>query len=138
MTNIRRLALAAALCGTSMLLAPPAAHAADGQVRTVLSTKLPNLPGKSLTAVVVTYGPGGATPAHRHPGSVFAYVLSGSIRSESSATGPAQVYHAGQSFFEPPGSTHLISENASKTEPASLLAIIIANTGAPLVMPAGK
>lgn len=136
--TFRGLALAAALCGTSLMLAPPVARAADGQVQTVFSTKLANIPGKSLTAVVVTYGPGGATPAHRHPGSVFAYVLSGAIRSESSATGPAQVYHAGQSFFEPPGSTHLISANASKTEPASLLAIIIADTGAALVMPAGK
>ncbi len=136
--TFRGFALAATLCGTSLMLAPPVARAADGHVQTVFSTKLPNVPGKSLTAVVVTYGPGGATPAHRHPGSVFAYVLSGAIRSENSATGPAQVYHAGQSFFEPPGSTHLISENASKTEPASLLAIIIANTGAPLVMPAVK
>lgn len=136
--RITTVALAATLCGASMLFAPSAARAADGQAKTVFSTKLANIPGKSLTAVVVTYGPGGATPAHRHPGSVFAYVLSGEIRSENSATGPAQVYHAGQSFFEPPGSTHLVSENASKTEPASLLAIIIANTGAALVMPAGK
>jgi hypothetical protein len=63
---------------------------------------------------------------------VFAYVLSGTIRSENSATGPARVYKAGESFFEPPGSEHLVSENASTTEPASLLAVFVADDGAQL------
>ena len=66
------------------------------------------------------------------PGSVLVYVLSGAIRSENSATGPAKVYQASESFFEPPGSEHLVSENASTTEPASLLAIFIADDGAEL------
>ena len=70
--------------------------------------------------------------AHRHAGSVFAYVLSGAIRSENAATGPVKVYKAGESFFEPPGSTHRISENASATEPASLLAVFVADDGAQL------
>jgi quercetin dioxygenase-like cupin family protein len=60
------------------------------------------VPGKTLTAIVVQYAPGGSSPAHRHAGSVFAYVLSGQIRSENSATGPVRVYHAGETFFEPP------------------------------------
>jgi quercetin dioxygenase-like cupin family protein len=65
----------------------------------------------------------------------MAYVLTGAIRSENSATGPAKVYHAGESFFEPPGSRHLVSENASATEPASLLAIFVADDGATLTTP---
>jgi hypothetical protein len=63
------------------------------------------------------------SPRPLRPWSVFAYVLSGSIRSENSATGPARVYKVGESFFEPPGSEHRVSENASATEPASLLAV---------------
>ncbi len=63
---------------------------------------------------------------------MIAYVLSGAIRSENSATGAVRVYKAGESFFEPPGSTHLVSENASATEPASLLAIFVADDGATL------
>ena len=110
---------------------------ADGEeigveVKPVIAEKLPNVPGKSITAVVVNYAPGGKSPKHRHAGSVFAYVLSGSIRSENSATGPAKVYKAGESFFEPPGSEHLVSENASATEPASLLAVFVADDGARL------
>ena len=74
-----------------------------GHDRTVFSAQLPNVPGKTLTAIVVEYGPGGSSPAHRHAGSVFAYVLSGQIRSENSATVPVRVYRAGETFFEPPG-----------------------------------
>ena len=44
-----------------------------GHDRTVFSAQLPNVPGKTLTAIVVEYGPGGSSAAHRHAGSVFAY-----------------------------------------------------------------
>ena len=73
-----------------------------GRDHMVFSAQLPNVPGKTLTAVVVEYGPRGSSAAHRHAGSVFAYVLSGQIRSENSATGPVRVYRAGETFFEPP------------------------------------
>ena len=101
-------------------------------VAVVASQKLPNVPGKSVSAVVVSYAPVGKSGKHHHAGSVLAYVLTGEIRSENSATGPAKVYKAGESFFEPPGSEHLVSENASATEPASLIAIFIADDGAEL------
>ncbi len=85
-----------------------------------------------MTGVLVNYPPGGRSLKHHHSGSVTAYVLSGAIRSENSATGPARVYQAGESFFEPPGSEHVVSENASKSEPASQLAIFVAPRGAEL------
>ena len=105
---------------------------AGAQVKPVLAEKLPNVPGKSLTAVLVTYAPGGKSVKHHHAGSVFVFVLSGAVRSESSATGSVKVYKAGESFFEPPGSEHLVSENTSATEPASLLAVFVADDGAQL------
>jgi quercetin dioxygenase-like cupin family protein len=110
----------------------PAANAEGDQVRPVRAEKLPNVPGKSLTAVVVNYAPGGKSVKHHHAGSVFAYVLSGEIRSENSLTGAAKVYKVGESFFGPPRSEHLVSENASATEPASLLAVFVADDGAQL------
>ncbi len=124
------LAAAAALAAGTLLAGP--ASLADDNVRTVATEKLPNVPGKSVTALLVKYAPGAKSEKHHHAGSVLAYVLSGAIRSENSATGPAKVYKAGESFFEPPGSKHLVSENASATEPASLLAIFIADDGATL------
>jgi quercetin dioxygenase-like cupin family protein len=110
--------------------APPAT------VKPVIAEALANAPGQKLTAVLVSYPPGGKSAAHRHAGSVFAYVVSGKIRSQNSATGPAKVYGVGEGFFEPMGSTHLVSENASATEPASLLAVFVAPDDATLTMPA--
>jgi len=104
----------------------------------VASEALPNVPGKRLTAVVVHYGPGERSAGHRHAGSVWAYVLDGSIRSENSATGPVRIYQKGESFFEPPGSVHLVSENGSDTAPAELLAVFVADENAVLTIPEKK
>jgi len=98
----------------------------------VITEMLPNVPGKRITVTVVSYAPGQKSGSHHHPGSVVAYILSGAIRSENSATGPVKVYKAGESFFEPPGSRHLVSENASEKEPATLLAVHVADDGAHL------
>lgn len=128
--------LATGFALAAMLLGTPRLFAADEvkpvQAKPVFSEKLPNVPGKTLTGVLVKYAPGAKSASHAHAGSVYAYVLSGKIRSENSVTGPVRVYSAGEGFFEPPGSTHSISENASDSEPASLLAIFIADDGAQL------
>lgn len=108
---------------------------AQKRERKVFEGKLANAPGQSLTAEVVDFPPGYKSETHHHAGSVFAYVLTGRIRSQNSATGPARIYEAGQSFFEPPGSDHLVTENPSSTEPASLLAIHVAADGAVLTKP---
>jgi quercetin dioxygenase-like cupin family protein len=127
---------AAVFAAVAALLSGPACRAAGeeagAQVKPVMAEKLPNVPGKSISALLVSYAPGGKSGKHHHAGSVLVYVLSGAIRSENSATGPARVYKAGESFFEPPGSEHLISENASTAEPASLLAVFVADDGAQL------
>ncbi len=124
-TMIRRVAAGAALAAVCALWVGATSRASEVGVeaKRVATESLGNVPGKRLTAIVVKYAPGGKSGAHHHAGSVFAYVLSGTIRSENSATGPVKVYKTGESFFEPPGSRHLVSENASAKEPASLLAI---------------
>jgi quercetin dioxygenase-like cupin family protein len=90
---------------------------------------IPNIPGKSLTAFVVTYPPGGASLPHHHAKSAFiyGYVLSGTIESQVEGE-PARVLKAGDSFYEAPGAHHLSSRNPSKTEPASLLAVFVVDT----------
>jgi quercetin dioxygenase-like cupin family protein len=125
---------AAGLAALAAFLLPQAQAKGDA-VRKVAEQALPNLPGKVLTAVVVDYAPGGKSPPHRHDASasIFAYVLSGSIRSQVEG-GEANVYQAGRSWFEAPGAHHLVSENASATEPASLLAVIVADAGAKLTV----
>jgi quercetin dioxygenase-like cupin family protein len=128
-------AAAGILYAAAVLLSAPIASAEGDQVTTVFAKRLPNVPGKNLTAVVVFYPPGGKSVIHHRAGSVLAYVLSGAIRSQNSATGPVQVFRVGETFFEPPGSTHLISANASDTEPPSLLAVFVADNGAVLATP---
>lgn len=107
----------------------------DETVKKVFESKLANVPGQTLTAEVVEYPPGGKASVHHHAGSVFVHVLTGSIRSQNSATGPARIYKAGEWFFEPAGSDHLVGENGSASEPASLLAVHVAKDGAVLTKP---
>jgi quercetin dioxygenase-like cupin family protein len=114
------------LCASS----EPAGSALD-TVEPIASYALPNVPGKRVTIVRVFYGPGGFTRAHRHGGSVTAYVTKGEIRSQLGG-GPVETFKVGQSFFEPPGATHLVSANASNTEPAELIAVFVADEGAQL------
>ena len=89
-----------------------------------------NVPGKSLEAVTVSYPPGAESGAHHHAKSAFimAYVISGAIRSQVEGE-PARVYHAGETWSEAPGAHHTISENASATEAAELLAVFLVDTG---------
>ena len=112
-----------------------AADASSGsslnKVELVSSNALPDLPGKRVTVVRVTYGPGGFTPPHRHAGTVTAYITKGQIRSQLKG-GPVEIFDVGQSFFEPPGAIHLVSANASNTEWAELIAVFVADEGAQL------
>ena len=119
-------ALAEPLCMAS----EPAGSTLD-KVEPIASYALPNVPGKRVTIVRVFYGPGGFTRAHRHAGSVTAYITKGEIRSQLGG-GPVEIFKVGQSFFEPPGATHLVSANASSTEPAELIAVFVADEGAQL------
>jgi quercetin dioxygenase-like cupin family protein len=119
--------------GLALAADPPGRAARPGEGATekqILSAKLPNVPGKTLTVVEVDYDPGGFSAPHRHPASgfVFAYVLSGTIRSQVEGE-PLGVYSAGQSWTEPPDSHHIVSANASKIEPARLIAFVIADDG---------
>jgi quercetin dioxygenase-like cupin family protein len=111
-----------------------------GQEKPVFEHIIPNAEGKSMIAVVVTYPPGAKSPAHHHARSAFiyAYVLSGAIRSQVDDE-PAKVYRVGEGFNEMPGSHHRISENASDKDPASLLAIfVVDSTDKPLTIPDQK
>jgi quercetin dioxygenase-like cupin family protein len=116
----------------------PAAHADPASsstdqipvIRTVFNQPS-DVPGKSLEAVTVSYPPGAKSRAHHHAKSAFimAYVISGAIRSQVEGGEPARVYNAGDTWSEPPGAHHTISENASATQPAELLAVFLVDTG---------
>ncbi|WP_267226189.1 cupin domain-containing protein [Dyella silvae] len=125
-----RALLLAAFCTVSFVsqageISEPVISAAHESVQPAFAHLLPNVPGKKVVGLLVTYAPGMTSKSHRHGNAfVVAYVLSGSIRSQLE-DGSSRVYHAGESWSEPPGAHHVVSENASKTEPASLLAIFV-------------
>lgn len=98
-------------------------------VTPVFQHDIPNISGKTIRAVTVDYQPGGKSMPHRHGSAyIVAYVLSGAIRSQVDDA-KIQVFKAGEHWIENPGAHHVVSENASATEPASLLAIFITNAG---------
>lgn len=113
------------------------AQAPEATVKPNFAQAIPNLPGKSLVAVEVSYPPGGASAPHHHARSAFiyAYVVAGEIQSQVD-DGPVRIYRAGESFYEAPGAHHRVSGNASKTQPAKLLAVFVVDTGEhPLTTP---
>jgi quercetin dioxygenase-like cupin family protein len=119
---------------TSATDAVPAARPPT-QVRRLSCEPLADVPGKSVTTALVMFPPRAYTPAHRHPGSVTAYVVSGSIRSQMESTS-AHTYRPGSTWFEPPGALHVFAENPSASETAELLAVFITDRDCgPLVIP---
>lgn len=112
------------------------AQASGETVKTAFERAISNIPGKSLIALEVAYAPGGKSPSHYHPNSAFIYahVISGAIRSQVGEEA-AKVYRAGEGWYENPGSHHRVSENASDSEPAKLLAVFVVDPRDPLVVP---
>ena len=104
-------------------------NAPGAKVSVVSDHELPNVPGKSMRAIVVEYAPGAGSPSHRHPTSAFIYarVLEGAIRSKVNDE-PERTYQTGESWTEKPGDHHQVSKNASATQPAKLLAIFVVDT----------
>jgi len=84
--------------------------------------------------VSVDYAPGAASDPHVHPGSVFAYVLEGTVITQLEGEQP-MTYTKGQSWYELPKKPHMVSRNASVTEPAKLLVLLLSQVGEALKVP---
>ena len=109
-------------------------HTLSTEPQVVSTTTQPSC-FSSLTSVMVSFSPGAKATPHRHGDAfVYVYVLSGTVRSQINDE-PAKVYHAGQDWYEPPGSHHVVAENVSATDSAKLLVIFVANTGDALKIP---
>jgi quercetin dioxygenase-like cupin family protein len=107
-----------------------AAQSTAEEIQVVLQQDLPDLTldNWAATLLEVSYPPGGSSASHSHPGITIAYVLEGSIRSKVGDQ-PERTYTRGEAFVERPGQLHAVSRNASETEPARLLAVLLAEKG---------
>ncbi|WP_437814439.1 cupin domain-containing protein [Sorangium sp. So ce1078] len=112
-------------------------HENDGQARvtTLLTEPLAGAPGLEARVLTVELAPGSSSPAHRHPGQVFAYVLQGTVLTGLDGQAPVR-YTQGQTWSEAPGQVHSASQNESPTAPAKLLVFFVTEPGKPVVEPA--
>ncbi|CAN7525785.1 cupin domain-containing protein [Pseudomonas sp. GL-B-26] len=100
-------------------------EAAPSEKVTVLQDQmLKNVPNKKALMIEVDYLPGQSSIAHKHEGTAMAYVISGEIISQVKGE-KAITYKAGEYWYEPAGSEHLVSKNASTTKSAKLLVFMV-------------
>lgn len=129
--NIRKAALMAVL-----LCAFGGRLIAQEAVVTPLMTKdLADIPGKEALMISVEYPPGSTDAAHRHNAHSFIYVLEGTVVMQVKG-GEQVTLSPGQTFYEGPDDVHVVGRNASGTEPARLLVLLLKDKGAPVLVPA--
>ena len=104
------------------------------KIQEMMKRVLPEAPGRETIVITIDIPPGGGSPAHRHPGHhIFGYVAEGAYRFKVGDK-PEVVLQKGETFYEAPGDLHAVSRNASNTEPAKLLVVIVAEQGKPLTV----
>ncbi len=125
-----KLAVSALLC-----LVTSTAMAQEAKVTSLMSKALAENPGKEVLMITVEYPPGSVDPIHRRNAQAFVYVLEGSIVMQVMG-GKEVTLTPGQTFYEGPDDVHVVGRNASATEPAKFLVVLIKNKGAPVLVPA--
>jgi len=106
------------------LSASAMAHDPSEKITVLQEQLLKNAPGKKAMMIEVDYQPGQSSIAHKHEGTAMAYVLDGGVISQVKGE-QAITYKKGQFWYEPAGSEHLVSKNASSTKPARLLVFMV-------------
>jgi quercetin dioxygenase-like cupin family protein len=126
-TKLVALVLLCVMTGTAM--------AEEPKVTPLMSKDLAESPGKEVVMITVEHVPGGSSAIHRHNAQAFVYVLEGSVMMQLKG-GQEVTLTPGQTFYEGPDDVHLVDRNASTTEPAKFLVLLIKNKGAPALVPA--
>ncbi|CAB3788232.1 cupin domain-containing protein [Pararobbsia alpina] len=118
--------------GSSMGVAHAAAPAAI--VASLMTQPLDDYPGKEVQLITVEYPPGAVDPVHRHHAHAFVYVLEGSIVMQVKG-GKEATLTPGQTFYEGPNDIHTVGHNASQTQPAKFIVLLLKDKGAPILVP---
>ena len=113
-----------------LMLAAVPAGAAD--VKELFAIDLADYAGKEGRVIEVSYPPGAQDVVHRHDAHAFVYVLEGQIIMQLKGQ-PAVTLKAGQTFYEGPTDVHLVGRNASDTEPARFVVVLLKERGAPIL-----
>jgi quercetin dioxygenase-like cupin family protein len=118
-----------------LILAAVPAKAAD--VKELFAIDLADYPGKEGRMIEVSYPPGAKDMVHRHNAHAFVYVLQGEITMQLKGK-PAVTLKAGQTFYEGPTDVHVVGRNASNTEPARFVVVLLKAKGAPVLTPVNE
>jgi quercetin dioxygenase-like cupin family protein len=125
-TKLAALVLLGLMTGTAM--------AEEAKVTSLMSEDLAEDPSKEILMLTVEHAPGGSSPIHRHDAQAFVYVLEGSVVMQVKG-GEEVTLTPGQTFYEGPDDVHVVDRNASSTEPAKFLVVLIKNKDAPALVP---
>ncbi len=125
-TTLVALVLLCLMTGTAM--------AQQAKVTPLMSKDLPENPGREALMIIVEYPPGSSDPIHRHNAHAVVYVLEGSIVMQVKG-GKEVTLTPGQTFYEGPDDVHVVGRNASRTQPAKFLVVLIKAKGAPVLVP---
>jgi quercetin dioxygenase-like cupin family protein len=106
----------------------------EPKVTSLMSKDLTGIPGKEVLMITVEYPPGWSDPIHRHNAQAFVYVLEGSVVMQVEG-GKQVTLSPGQTFYEGADDVHVIGRNASTTQPAKFLVLLVKNKGAPVLVP---
>jgi quercetin dioxygenase-like cupin family protein len=110
------------------------AAAPEAVVTPLMTKSLEDFPGKEAVMITVEYPPGAVDPVHRHYADAFVYVLQGSIVMQVKG-GKEVTLTPGQTFYEGPNDVHTVGRNASQTEPARFVVVLLKKKGAPILVP---
>ena len=89
---------------------------------------------KEIIVKRIELKPGASAPPHVHPGMVTGYVETGTLEFHLKGE-PLKTLKAGDTFFEPPGSHHLVARNPEVTAKTVIIAYVENPKGAPLSTP---
>ena len=123
-----------ALVLLAALMMPAAVPAEAADVKELFAIDLADDPGKEGRMIEVSYPPRAQDVIHRHSAHAFVYVLEGQIVMQLKGK-PAVTLRAGQTFYEGPTDVHVVGRNASNTEPAKFVVVLLKAKGAPLFTP---
>lgn len=121
---------AAAAVATIALPVAAGATPPSGVTGTILWQQTVN--GEDYIFRQITVAPGGSTGWHYHDGTLYAYVQQGTLTHDESDCQVDGVYHAGRSFIEPSGSSHVHIGRNLGTVPLILDVLYVDPAGSPL------
>jgi quercetin dioxygenase-like cupin family protein len=130
--SLKRILVLAFLAASTLTMTSPLT--AQETITSIMSHTLAEASDSEVLMYTVDFPPGFSSPIHRHDAQVSVYVLEGNVVMQVKG-GRELTLGPGQSFYEDPSDIHVVSRNASSSEPAKFLVFLIHKKDSPLVIP---